>query len=670
MIRPLTRLPALPIAAGIAGGILLWLAGLGWWIAAGAVVAGGALAFFKHHYFAFLLYGAALGWASGCFHAPVDAPDALFDGRVRAYGAVVETISTRPGGQTMIVRIDSVGSRARLNACRPFRASIAMLPDWTAYVGQKITFNAVLEPSSERGEFPYDRSSRLTNLRHGIVAQAFVDAYRGVGTERGLRWWLYQRRMAVVKALADSDLDDDAYSLLAALTVGYGDDLDEATRQNFRAAGIAHALALSGFHVGIVMILVSVGLFPLRAFYKLRRWRMLLAMAMIWFYAAMVGMSESVVRAVVMLSVILLSKMFNQRQSSLNALCVSVAVILALSPFSLFSAGFQLSVAAVVGILALASALNPYSIQQHRAHSIAALFAVPFAAIAGTMAVTAAYFHRLPLLFCLSNFAVSILLPPLMFGGVCVLIGSALGLKAVLLCKFCNGVAWLISAIADWFGNLAFSELKDIYLSEWQIAGVVMAMAALMIVMNFRQRRVAYCAGGLLAAALVLIVFCGNRLPQSEAFVVAESGNTTVVMRHGARAVAVMSCSPRHREGARQKLERRLSDYAAASGVDTLRVTDADFVLGPYSQTDGILDIGGTSLAIIAERRSLDTIRRHIDYAIVSSRFRGDIAEVEQLVRPDTIVLGRDLSMGRSERFKAAATVPVIDLRRQRLSLD
>lgn len=152
------------------------------------------------------------------------------------------------------------------------------------------------------------------------------------------------RRMIIVDILAHTGLNDAAYGLLAALLTGYGDDLDYEIRENFRATGIAHALALSGFHVGIIAMIAGFILFPLRAWPRLRPWRYLIMLIILWLYAAMVGMSDSIVRACIMFTAFIICRIIGRRPDSINALMVAVIVILAARPFSLFSADSTLCV--------------------------------------------------------------------------------------------------------------------------------------------------------------------------------------------------------------------------------------------------------------------------------------------------------------------------------------
>ena len=671
MIAPLSRVPALPVVLGIAGGIWLWIVGVGWLLPVVMVCGGVGLMFWRRHYLAFGLYAAALGWGTAAFNVPNPAPEGIFDGVNRTYMGVVKKISGSPTGQTIVVEIDSIETAGQMVQCSPFKISAGMNPDWSMYVGERLCFKAILEPLDSHGDFPHDRDNRFTNLRKGIVGQAYVAEYNitRVGDERSLVWWFGQRRDSIVRLLAHSELSEDAYALLSALTVGYGDELPDTMRQSFRAAGIAHALALSGFHVGIIVMVVSAVLFPLRAYYRLRRLRMVLALALVWFYAAMVGMPDSVLRAVVMLSILFGAKIAGLESSPFNSLFAAGAVILAASPFSLFAAGFQLSFFAVAGILALSSPLNPFNPQRRFAYNAAMVLAVPLAAIVGTMAVTAASFHRLPLMFCVANLVISLLLPPLMCAGIGVIVAVACGFKAVWLCAVCDWLTEAIEWVAQEIASLPFAELSGIYLNGWQVTAIVVAALALMLAANFRNRRMLVGSGSIIVCALLVIAFCGTSAPETEAFIIRQAANTPVVMRHGRTAVAVFTCRERNLANARARFEKRIAPWLEARGIDTLTIARKDFALGPYARRGNVLEINGWKYALASQPGYLDSIAEKVDYALVCSQFRGSIANVEEMLHPDTILLSRDLSLRRAARLKSEAILPVIDLRNSRHQL-
>jgi len=136
-----------------------------------------------------------------------------------------------------------------------------------------------------------------------------------------------------------------AAALTRALTLGERNALGD-DRAAFQRAGLAHLLALSGLHVGIL-----VGFFLLLGV-PLGRWRYLLALVLLLGYLGLVGSSPSLVRATIMAGVWLLARASGRSDTPLPALlALSLAFHLLLAPYSIWSLSLWLSYLAVAGIL-------------------------------------------------------------------------------------------------------------------------------------------------------------------------------------------------------------------------------------------------------------------------------------------------------------------------------
>lgn len=668
MNRITARLPALPIVIGWIAGILLWVCGAGWWLALSAVILWIALIFLRHHYIAFLCLSMAGGWLISEANKPAAAPESIFDGTPRVYTGTVLKSSLRPESHTLVIRIDSVTVNGLPQAVTPFRIKTSMLPDWSMRAGERIAFTTEIEPPRAFSHFPHDHSQTFNYLRDGIAGEAFIEDadIKTLGRENSLGIWFEKRREAVIEILARSDLSSEAFGLIASITVGYDDQLAPTMRENFQAAGIAHILALSGFHVGIIVIIVTIALFPLRAFYRLRKLRLTLALLIVWFYAAMVGLPPSVVRATIMLSIIILAKIFGIESNPLNSLCAAVAIILALSPFSLFSAGLQLSVAAVLGIIALAEPLNPFNPLRRNVYRTAMLFTVPVAAVIGTLPITVAWFHRIPLLFLLTNIGVAALMPMLITGGILLILLGMAGAGAGWLCGVLDFLTDIIAGIAERVSNLPFSEASGLYLSDIQIGALIFIVALLMLFANFPKHHLWYlCAGGL--CVLVFIV-SPDRHPAQECFIVSESGNTSIILRTKNRADVIFTCAPDRYENASKRLERRLAQYFEACGADSVIVHPGDFNTEGIERKGRLLHVNCKTVGLATMPGKLDSVAPRVDYAIIGSRFRGSGSDVVDAFNPDTIILGNDMSLKRANAVSKEVNRPVINLRHRKFT--
>lgn len=162
----------------------------------------------------------------------------------------------------------------------------------------------------------------------------------------GLREFPARLRRAVSTRLRQTQ-PADVQALAAALVLGDNSGLTYGQQTELSLSGIRHMTAVSGMHVSILFSLIL--LLTLRQ----RILSAVLGLPVIWLFAAMAGLTPSVVRAAVMLSMMLLARLSRREYDSPTALAFAVLVLLIANPLCVSSASFQLSVGAVTGILAL-----------------------------------------------------------------------------------------------------------------------------------------------------------------------------------------------------------------------------------------------------------------------------------------------------------------------------
>ncbi|MBL6942469.1 MAG: ComEC/Rec2 family competence protein [Rhodospirillales bacterium] len=153
-------------------------------------------------------------------------------------------------------------------------------------------------------------------------------------------------------------------AVIQALMTGERGAIPEQVLDDFRDSGIAHLLAISGLHIGLVAGIVFVGvrgflaLFQSLALaYPIKKWAALMALVCAFFYALIAGATVPTMRAFLMIGVVLLAVVFERRGLSLRLIAFAACVILLIKPESLFGASFQLSFAAVTALVAVYEAL-------------------------------------------------------------------------------------------------------------------------------------------------------------------------------------------------------------------------------------------------------------------------------------------------------------------------
>lgn len=208
-------------------------------------------------------------------------------------------------------------------------------------------------------------------------------------------------------------------AIVKAISLGEKQSLSRMQRTAFSSSGLSHLLALSGFHLTILVTLVNVLLLRSYLPWRLRRLMALLVIPALWAYAALTGFSPSLVRAVVMCSLLQVAFLLGREYSMLNALGMAAVVMLAVNPLTLLDVGFQLSFASMlaIGLMALPE-INRLGNHGKIGSAVLSTFLITVSCTLFTMPLVAYYFGRVPVLSVLSNLVASLLATGLMWGCV------------------------------------------------------------------------------------------------------------------------------------------------------------------------------------------------------------------------------------------------------------
>ena len=217
----------------------------------------------------------------------------------------------------------------------PKGARAALAPAGLVPAGRVAVRGTLERPADRRNPGGFDYRGYLR--RRGVTGQLYVEELVGHVPAPGLR--------GRMRRALDRGMPPQASALVAAMTLGVRDDLGEL-RDIFAAAGLAHVLALSGLHVGV---LVAALMLLTR---RCGRVRYPLVLAALAGYVALVGPSPSVVRAAGMVGAAVAVRAYGGgRVEPWTALALAAVATLARHPAWLFDVSFQLSYLAVIGLL-------------------------------------------------------------------------------------------------------------------------------------------------------------------------------------------------------------------------------------------------------------------------------------------------------------------------------
>jgi len=288
--------------------------------------------------------------------------------------------------------------------------------------GDRLGFQATLlptEPPKNPYAFDYKRYLHFQNIHH----QAFVkpDSVHRLSERNGYLLWekAYACRDHLLSLLQQYFPTKDEYAVASALLVGYTDDLSDDMRSAYAETGSMHALAVSGTHIGMLYVglMFLIGRLRLRG-KKGRLFEMALILTAIWAFTFLTGATASVLRASVMFSVYMFGKAFWREASAWNVLPASAFILLLYNPYFLFNVGFQLSYAAVVGMVffypRFYKVFPPLSRWLDEPLQV---FLVGVAAQLGTLPLSLFYFNQFPVYFWLAGWVVVFVGAVFLWGG-------------------------------------------------------------------------------------------------------------------------------------------------------------------------------------------------------------------------------------------------------------
>ena len=339
--------------------------------------------------------------------------------------------------------------------------------------GDQMVIHARLEaipPPSNPHEFDYRRYLK----HHYIFHRAYVKstAFEQVASNQAnaVIAFALSVRENLLEVMRNHGITGDEYAVLSALILGFKDHLDFEITQAFSSAGAMHVLAVSGLHVGIVLLLVSMLLKPLRHHATLKYLKLLVELGAVWSFAVLTGLSASVIRAATMFSFLAIGKTMNRNTNIYNTLAVSAFFILMVEPYMVMEVGFQLSFLAVLGILLIQPKLyglliihNPFI------DWVWTITTVSIAAQIATAPLGLLYFHQFPNYFIFSNLVVIPAAFVLVIGGVVLFITAAFPWIAEPVACIINYAAYLLNAFVKITQVIPYSISSQINISVLEV---------------------------------------------------------------------------------------------------------------------------------------------------------------------------------------------------------
>lgn len=240
------------------------------------------------------------------------------------------------------------------------------------------------------------------------------------------------------------------------------------------------------------------------------------------------------------------------------------------------------------------------------------------------------------------------------------------GIHAAWLAGTLNAIYDVMTATAQWVGDLGFSSVKGLYFSAWWLVPYFLALILLWLA--WEQRRLLPAIGaGFVAVVAVVAVIVALLIPDgerdTESYAIYDYYATTLLLRDGREVWFVTDAPEKYHQSLIERTSFRLDKYYSRRGVDSVRVVSR--LRHPYFRADGKrwTTPGSEVVLLNADWRQLsdNDIRTAIARVsggklilLVTTGFRGDLPKICRMSGADRIAISRRLSAERREKLAEA----------------
>ncbi|MGP8081132.1 MAG: DNA internalization-related competence protein ComEC/Rec2 [Dehalococcoidales bacterium] len=343
---------------------------------------------------------------------------------------------------------------------------LIFVPRFPVYnYGDELLVKGKLQTPQALDDFDYP--GYLAN--QGIYSTMLSPQTALIGTGKGFRplAWVYALRNRLSQAMA-ATIPEPQASLAQGMILGIRGNITPELQNAFIDSGTMHILVISGSQFNIVAgILVATGIW---LFGKRRYFYIWLALAAIWIYALLTGMSPPVIRSAIMVSIFLCADLLGRQRSAITAIGFAAAVMAAITPQILGDASFQLTFMSTLGMVVIAPRLQGWgkNIIANKlgeggfivatANWIADSLFVTLGVTIAIWPLLVSYFGIFSVVSPLATLLVLPALPYLLFSGT---LAAVIGVFVLAAGQILGWLAWLSAgymlAVINGFAHLSFS---------------------------------------------------------------------------------------------------------------------------------------------------------------------------------------------------------------------
>lgn len=400
--------------------------------------------------------------------------------------------------------------------------------------GDHLTMTGHLSAPSgpaEPGGFDFQRHAWFTGL--GAVGYTRTPVMRAGPPDGGAGLWVFRQRVALSRAVQDS-LPGETGAFAAAIMTGDRAAMGQDTLQALRDSNLAHLLAISGLHMGLltgfIFAAIRYGGAPFALRWPVKKIAAIIAILAGAGYLALSGGNVATERAFIMVSTMFVAVLLDRRALSLRAVAIAATIVLVLHPEALTGPGFQMSFAATTALVVVFRAMrgvNPHLPKWSR--GIVSVVVSSLVAGLATAPFAAAHFNQISHFGLIANLVsvplMGVLVMPAAVLAVCL---APLGLWQVGLWFMDLGLRWILfvaRTVAGWDGAVGHVVAPP----PWVLPALTLGCLAIIL----WQGRLRW--GGLIPVLAAFLFWGQADRPQ---LLIADNGNLIGLMGPEGRALS------------------------------------------------------------------------------------------------------------------------------------
>jgi len=357
---------------------------------------------------------------------------------------------------------------------------------------------------------PYEFNYAKFLYNNGIIGNIYLKKSNflisGKSTGFAIKRLFNNWKQKITKIINNQPMSRDTKALLQALLLGEKSNLDPEIKRAYVSAGAMHVLAVSGLHVGIVLLFIN-SFFKVFEFKRRGKYyhvsKSIIILLIIWTFAGITGFSPSITRATTMFSFLVIGKALNRNTNIFNSLAIAAFVLLFHNPFALLSVGFQLSFLAVFGIAFFYPKIFPLIYFKNTlARKTWALTSVSLSAQLTTFPLALLYFHQFPVYFLLSNLVVIPFAFMIVISGLVLIFVSPIQLISGYISYVLDHVVHLLNYLVLGVEKLPYYKIGQVYISN--IDTILIYLLIVIASLFFIYKNARYLNASLFLAIIIL----------------------------------------------------------------------------------------------------------------------------------------------------------------------